>query len=606
MANAKGYDVSDYQSGIPKDAHFVFVKATEGAHTGQKGYAKKLAAARGRGLVVGHYHFLHAENPVQGEIDHFCRVVGKVPAGELLALDFEPYGQKVSDAHATAVKNQWLAAVRKHYPHHRVGLYVDLDYWHRTDDNAGDFLWIADPGAAAGKPRVKAAWRFHQYTGRTIDTDVYHGTLAQLKAWAAGSAEPAPAPQPEPEPAPTPKPGPRPTPAPPSRPQPQPTPKPPPEPAPKPKPWPGLKLVPRAEWGARPWREPNGSIPYHAARAGVKVHYLGSEYTFGAHDTCAAYVRRIQDEHMDKDGWSDIGYSFVVCEHGYVFEGRGLKRRNSANGDVALNEAHYAVCGLVGSTGSTKPTPDQLNGLRDAIEYCRAHGPAGGQIKGHRDGYATACPGPVLYAWVRAGAPRPGGATTPAPPSGSKPAPTPIRHQTVIGGLPYGYGARGPQVTAVGRALVAHGCGAHYRSGPGPDWTDADTLNYAAYQRSLGYSGADADGVPGETSLRRLLGGAILQAKVSHTDVVAAARHDAGAPQGATSHPDAVFTVELALNAEGLLDAKWVDGSFGTVTIEAYSALQRRYGYTGAAANGIPGTDSLTRLGKARGFTVVR
>ena len=590
VAHAKGYDVSDYQSGIPKDAQFVFVKATEGAHTGQKGYAEKLATARGRGLVVGHYHFLHAENPVQGEIDHFCRVVGKVPAGELLALDFEPYGQKVSDAQATAVKNQWLTAVKKHFPHHRVGLYIDLDYWHRTDDNAGDFLWIADPGAAAGKPRVKAAWRFHQYTDRPLDTDAYHGTLAELKAWAAGAAEPAPAPKPTHPP--TRKPGPRPTPN--------------PMPEPKPKPWPGLKLVTRAEWGARPWREPNGSIPYHGPRAGVKVHYLGAKYTFGAHDTCAAYVRRIQAEHMDGDGWSDIGYSFVVCEHGYVFEGRGLRRRNSANGDVPLNEAHYAVCGLVGSTGSTKPTADQLNGLRDAIEYCRTHGPAGAQIKGHRDGYATACPGPVLYAWVRAGAPRPSGSghPPPPPPPSSSPAPTPSRHQSVIGGLRYGYGAQGEQVTAVGRALVAAGFGTHYHSGPGPHWTDADTLNYAGYQRSLGYCGSDADGVPGEASLRRLLKGCLPLAVVSHADVVAALRHDAVAAQGARSHPDEVYTVELALAAEGLLDGRWVDGSFGTTTIHAYAALQRRYGYTGAAANGIPGTASLTRLGKAHGFTV--
>ena len=77
------------------------------------------------------------------------------------------------------------------------------------------------------------------------------------------------------------------------------------------------------------------------------------------------------------------------------------------NGDVPLNEPHYAVCGLVGSSGSTRPTSDQRNGLRDAIEYCRRQGPACQEIKGHRDGYATDCPGPVLYAWVRAGAPRP-------------------------------------------------------------------------------------------------------------------------------------------------------------------------------------------------------
>ncbi|AEW99851.1 hypothetical protein SCATT_p16580 (plasmid) [Streptantibioticus cattleyicolor NRRL 8057 = DSM 46488] len=560
--------MSDYQSGIPGDAQFVFIKATEGARTEQAGYRNKLAEARRRGLVTGHYHFLHAENPVQGEIDHFCRVVGTVPAGELLVLDFEPYGQGVSDTHATAVKNQWLTAVKKRYPHNRVGLYTNRDYWLRTDDNAGDFLWIADY-VPAGAPRIRATWTFHQYTDTPLDTDVYHGTLDELRAWAGHRTTPTPTPAPPPTPA--------------------------------PKPWSGLRLVTRQEWGARPWREPNGSIPYAGPRAGVKIHYLGTRYTFGAHDTCPAYVRRIQDSHMDVDGWSDIGYSFVVCEHGYVFEGRGLKRRNSANGDVPLNEAHYAVCGLVGSEGDTRPTDDQLNGLRDAIELCRQDGPAGDEIKGHRDGYATECPGDTLYAWVRAGAPRPAGSGTPAPPSGPTP---PAGRSVVIGGLRYGDGARGAHVTAVGRALVAAGFGSHYSAGPGPDWTQADTLNYADFQRSLGYRGADADGIPGETSLRQLFGGPIPLASVSHADVVAAAHHDPGAPQGATSHPDDVFTVELALVDEGLLDREWADGSFGTRTITAYAELQRRYGYSGQMADGIPGTESLTRLGRAHGFTV--
>jgi hypothetical protein len=103
------------------------------------------------------------------------------------------------------------------------------------------------------------------------------------------------------------------------------------------------------------------------------------------------------------------GNSFVACTHGSVYEGRGLRRRNSANGGTSLNEAHYAVCALLGSSGLTQPPAAQRHGMRDAIEYCRSKGPAGSEIKGHRDGYATSCPGDPLYAWVRAGAPRPPG-----------------------------------------------------------------------------------------------------------------------------------------------------------------------------------------------------
>lgn len=185
-----------------------------------------------------------------------------------------------------------------------------------------------------------------------------------------------------------------------------------------------MKLVSRAQWGARAYRTPGGATRYSGARAGVKVHYLGTPYSDRPHDQCAAYVRSLQASHMDGNGWSDIGYSFVVCTHGYVYEGRGLARRNSANGSTSLNERHYAVCGLVGSSGLTQPTDAQLHGIRDAIEYCRASGPAGGEIRGHRDGYSTSCPGGPLYAWVQAGAPRPGG-STPAPRPDVPSVPTP-------------------------------------------------------------------------------------------------------------------------------------------------------------------------------------
>lgn len=369
MALARGYDVSDYQSSIPGDAEFVIVKATEGARTGQAGYAAKVAEARRRGIVLGHYHFIHCENPVQGEIDHFCQVVGSVPAGELLVLDFEPYGQPVSDSAATAAKNTWLAAVKARYPNNRVGLYTSADWWHRTDDNAGDFLWIADY-LTAGSPRVKAAWKFHQWTDSPLDSDVYNGSLDDLRAW-AGAAAPVAAPASSPAAS-----------------------------------WTAPARVTRAQWGAA---APTGAYTPMTGALGVKIHYLGEPYTFGDHSTCAAYVRKVQAAHMADpvQHWMDIAYNELVCEHGYRFEGRGHGVRSGANGDQTLNAQHYAICALLGSTGSTTPTNAQLNGLRDAIEDYQHNAAAGPEIRGHRDGYSTDCPGDPLYAWVQAGAPRP-------------------------------------------------------------------------------------------------------------------------------------------------------------------------------------------------------
>jgi LysM repeat protein len=64
-------------------------------------------------------------------------------------------------------------------------------------------------------------------------------------------------------------------------------------------------------------------------------------------------------------------------------------------------------------------------------------------------------------------------------------------------------GRNSPIITAMGRRLVAEGCG-KYRSGPGPNWTNTDKASYAAWQRKLGYTGTAADGIPGKTSWDKL------------------------------------------------------------------------------------------------------
>ncbi|WP_252375216.1 MULTISPECIES: peptidoglycan-binding protein [unclassified Nonomuraea] len=116
------------------------------------------------------------------------------------------------------------------------------------------------------------------------------------------------------------------------------------------------------------------------------------------------------------------GNTMIACPHRKVFQGRGPHHLPAANGP-GLNSGHYAVLGLVGSTGLVQPPDGVLHAVLDAIEHLRTSGRAGKEIKGHRDGYATACPGDPLYAWVRRGAPRPGGTAEPPPPPSAPPFP---------------------------------------------------------------------------------------------------------------------------------------------------------------------------------------
>lgn len=276
-----------------------------------------------------------------------------------------------------------------------------------------------------------------------------------------------------------------------------------------------MKFVTRSSWGAKPPRYP---LRHVDGTKGVKVHYEGtyvpkSLADSNQHLNCQSRVRDVQTSHMAnaKENYSDIAYNAMVCPHGYVYEGRGAHYETGANGNQALNLKDYAVCAMVGNSGLVQPTNAQLDAIVDAIEWLRSSGGAGSEVLGHRDGYATSCPGDPLYKWIHDGYKRIGvEATTPGapvtPPSSSGVA----RYRVTIGGLEYGFGAHGNQVTRVGKALVKKGFGKHYTKGPGPEWTDADTRNYSDYQISLGYKGVashqSADGVPGEPSLRKLLG----------------------------------------------------------------------------------------------------
>lgn len=165
-------------------------------------------------------------------------------------------------------------------------------------------------------------------------------------------------------------------------------------------------FVSRAQWGARPRKSGVTSITDHPS---TTFHYVGGgwEYPWD-HSTCDDKVRGIQADHMDNRGWSDIAYSYLVCPHDFVYEGRGYDRRSSANGSDAANYASFAVCALWGTASEDDPV---TNGMKDAFLYAhnllRAKGGATAVIKGHRDWKSTSCPGDQIYAWIKAGCPDP-------------------------------------------------------------------------------------------------------------------------------------------------------------------------------------------------------
>ncbi|MEU6594221.1 glycoside hydrolase family 25 protein [Streptomyces sp. NPDC046881] len=179
-----GIDVSAYQSSSygTDGLSFAFVKATEGRSYVNPRLTAQTKTARDAGLVVGFYHFLWPGD-LTAQAEYFLRHAPD-RAGDILAVDWETTGD---GTHASnAEKDRFLRKLKELRPHNRVVLYCNRHFWLDLDTTsyAGDGLWIADY-VTAGKPRIKAKWRFHQYTSEPHDKDVANfASKAALKEWA--------------------------------------------------------------------------------------------------------------------------------------------------------------------------------------------------------------------------------------------------------------------------------------------------------------------------------------------------------------------------------------------------------------------------------------
>ncbi|MER5492941.1 peptidoglycan-binding protein [Streptomyces sp. NPDC002490] len=105
---------------------------------------------------------------------------------------------------------------------------------------------------------------------------------------------------------------------------------------------------------------------------------------------------------------------------------------------------------------------------------------------------------PYRYRGVQGGS---GGGT-------SGPAPTTPPSSTAFPGADkFGPGANNRHVTELGRLLRERGGARFYDSGPGPRWGEADRKATRAFQQAQGWTGDDADGIPGPATWNHLVRG---------------------------------------------------------------------------------------------------
>ncbi|MFF7731982.1 MULTISPECIES: peptidoglycan-binding protein [unclassified Streptomyces] len=255
-----------------------------------------------------------------------------------------------------------------------------------------------------------------------------------------------------------------------------------------------------------PWGPVNGVMIHHTVTSGtassVDLCYDGHANLPGP--LCHGVIDKKGHVHLVGNGRANhagLGDSDVLRA---VINESKLPADNEADTD---GNRHFYGFECINLGNGKDPWPEAQ---KEAIErvsaaICRHHGWSERSVIGHKEWQ----PGKVdprgftmdgMRRRIRDRLKGAGGGTTPAP--DPKPSPKPS-HEPFPGAGFFHVGQRSKIITAMGRRLVAEGC-SRYEEGPGPDWSEADRRSYALWQQKQGFSGKDADGIPGKVSWDRL------------------------------------------------------------------------------------------------------
>ncbi|MDQ1288861.1 MAG: hypothetical protein QG622_2427 [Actinomycetota bacterium] len=143
---------------------------------------------------------------------------------------------------------------------------------------------------------------------------------------------------------------------------------------------------------------------------GIAIHYTGSSRPLGSGTSLAVTARHLEAERRfhagappEGRGWGDIAYQAAIDVEGRVFDCRGIGYRSDANGNATANREYGAVTWLLGV--GDRPTSALVNAFRQwRQDHWLPRYPRATKVVGHRDLYATDCPGDPAYALILSGA----------------------------------------------------------------------------------------------------------------------------------------------------------------------------------------------------------
>ncbi|MEW1718713.1 peptidoglycan recognition protein [Streptomyces sp. NPDC093109] len=179
------------------------------------------------------------------------------------------------------------------------------------------------------------------------------------------------------------------------------------------------RIITRRGWGAdESLRERNFRYTGTVKAAFVHHSATGNNYTC---DEAPSVLRSIYRYHVRSSGWRDFGYNFAVDKCGNIYEGRagGVAKPVLGAHTLGFNTNSTGIA-VLGTYSNTNPPAAALTALARLTAWkLGLHGvnpngkvtlTSGGSgkygkgtrvtlhtISGHRDGFATECPGARLY-----------------------------------------------------------------------------------------------------------------------------------------------------------------------------------------------------------------
>lgn len=194
-----------------------------------------------------------------------------------------------------------------------------------------------------------------------------------------------------------------------------------------------------------------------------------------------------------------------VAEESYGKQHSPSRYHDGSSGAADGNQYFYGL--EVSNTGSKTdeyPASQYQAIVKWAAAICRFHGWTAKSVIGHKE-WSNWKPDPVysmdqfrkdVQALLDKDPAKPEKPTAPA----TKPKPTKPKYEPYPGAAFFKKGRKSPIVKACRQRLIAKGFN-RYQSTKDPDvWGSGDEASYAAYQRSQGYSGSGADGIPGRAT----------------------------------------------------------------------------------------------------------